>query len=242
MLDCIDVRVARIQPGPRHRFMLEILNDVKANRKRPSEDRLAFLKTWLKKSVSHRKTHNDILVKCNWADLQNPNWRATLANKAEVVQSQGFTLDPSLEALAAAQHMNTEQRKQIFSILMTSEDYVDAIAKLKNVKKAEREVIRVLIACCAQETVFNEFYVLLATNLCREKASYKYSYQFALWDHLKQMEDYSIRKISNLAKLTAKLISGGCVAVNCLKVLDLEALNSHQSIFLRVVLEHVLSG
>jgi nucleolar MIF4G domain-containing protein 1 len=221
--------------------MLEILSDVRANRKRPSEDRLAFLKTWLKKTVGQKKVHHDILLKCRWSDLQSPNWRNTLANKAEAVVSQSFKLDPQLEALAAAQHMNTDLRKQIFSILVTSEDYIDALAKLQKVKKSEREVVRVLIACCAQEQVFNEFYVLLATQLCRDKPSYKYSYQFALWDHLKQMEDYSLRKISNLAKLTARLIVAGCVSVSSLKVLDLEAMNTHQSIFLRVVLEHSIS-
>mmetsp|Transcript_9325 Transcript_9325/g.17854 ORF Transcript_9325/g.17854 Transcript_9325/m.17854 type:complete len:629 (+) Transcript_9325:7150-9036(+) len=242
VLDSIDASVARVQAGSRHKFMLEILSDVRANRKRPAEDRLAFLKTWLKKTVAQRKTHNDIILKCTWADLQSPNWRAALSNKSEAVPTHiGFALDPQLEALAAAQHMNTDLRKQIFAILMTSEDYVDALSKLKSVKKAEREVIRVLIACCAQEQIFNEFYVLLATHLCKEKPSYKYSYQYALWDHLKQMDDYSLRKISNLAKLTARLIGANCISVNCLKILDFGALNSHQSIFLRVVLEHVLA-
>lgn len=69
--------------------------------------------------------------------------------------------------LASKQRMNTDVRRSIFCIIMSSEDYVDAHEKLLRLKlpgKQDREILRVLVDCCIQEKCFNKYYALLASR------------------------------------------------------------------------------
>lgn len=52
--------------------------------------------------------------------------------------------------------MNTEARRAIFTILLTSDDYLDAfekIVKLKLKSKEERDIVNVLFYCCGQASL-----------------------------------------------------------------------------------------
>lgn len=89
--------------------------------------------------------------------------------------------------------MNTEVRRNIFCVIMTSEDYLDAFEKLIRFviqhagsepllgrfinlpsalcrmglkDKQEREIVHVLMDCCLQEKTFNAFYAVLAEKFC----------------------------------------------------------------------------
>uniref|UniRef100_A0A8C7X832 Nucleolar MIF4G domain-containing protein 1 n=1 Tax=Oryzias sinensis TaxID=183150 RepID=A0A8C7X832_9TELE len=71
--------------------------------------------------------------------------------------------------LARKQRMNTEVRRNIFCVLMTSEDYLDAFEKLLRMglkDKQEREIVHVLMDCCLQEKTFNGFYAVLGEKFC----------------------------------------------------------------------------
>nr|CAD7392721.1 unnamed protein product [Timema cristinae] len=71
--------------------------------------------------------------------------------------------------LAKKQRMNTDVRRNIFCILMTAEDYLDAFEKLLHLglkNQQEREIIHVLMHCCLQEKQFNPYYGVLAQKLC----------------------------------------------------------------------------
>ena len=138
--------------------------------------------------------------------------------------------------------MNTDSRKQIFCLIMSSEDYMDAFVKVSNLKKMERDIVRVIIICCGQENIYNKFYTLLAIQLCKHKNSYKYSFQYALWDNLKQFQDFSIRKISNIAKLYSEMILNGAIDFSVLKALEFDDMNEHLSLFLRILIENILAN
>nr|CAD7198380.1 unnamed protein product [Timema douglasi] len=71
--------------------------------------------------------------------------------------------------LAKKQRMNTDVRRNIFCILMTAEDYLDAFEKLLHLglkNQQEREIVHVLMHCCLQEKQFNPYYGVLAQKLC----------------------------------------------------------------------------
>ena len=51
--------------------------------------------------------------------------------------------------------------------------------------------------------------------------SYKYSFQYTLWDHLRDIKNYDLRKLNNLAKLTGKLIGDGFIPIAVLRGINL---------------------
>ncbi|XP_072268700.1 nucleolar MIF4G domain-containing protein 1 [Pyxicephalus adspersus] len=69
--------------------------------------------------------------------------------------------------LARKQRMNTDIRRNIFCVIMTSEDYLDAFEKLIKLglkDHQEREIVHVLLDCCLQEKIYNPFYAFLASK------------------------------------------------------------------------------
>ncbi|XP_026825309.1 nucleolar MIF4G domain-containing protein 1 homolog isoform X2 [Ooceraea biroi] len=71
--------------------------------------------------------------------------------------------------LARKQRMNTDIRRDIFCVLMTAEDYLDAFEKIHHLglkNQQQREVIYVILNCCIQEKKFNPYYAVLAQRLC----------------------------------------------------------------------------
>ena len=227
-------------PSSRFKVLIEILSDIKNNKKKQNsaEERLKFLKNWLKNSVIKQSGIKESEISTNFAEISKGKWRELLTPAFEKKAQKTFSLE--IEALAKEQKMNTESRKQIFCLIMTAEDYMDAYAKLSNLKKQERDIVRVVIICAGQESVYNKFYSLLAGQLCTSKNSYKYSFQYALWDNLKEFSEFSIRKISNTAKFFADLVVGGNIELSVMKAVNFDDLDEHLSIFLRIFLENVL--
>jgi nucleolar MIF4G domain-containing protein 1 len=78
--------------------------------------------------------------------------------------------------LAHAQRMNTDIRKNIFCILMTAEDYLDAFEKLHHLglkDRQEREIIYVILNCLLQEENFNPYYSVLIQKFCEYDRKYQ---------------------------------------------------------------------
>lgn len=180
-------------------------------------------------------------LEVEWDDLSTSNWRSLLE---PTFQKKGWSIakyPPELEELALAQRMNTPARKEVFCLLMGSEDYMDAFARLSRLNKQERDITRVLITCCGQEPSYNEFYGLVATQFCLSRNSFKYSFQYALWDSIKQFSDFPIRKVANIAKFFGKLISESVMPLSCIKYFEFPTLTEKQSLFLKVLLEGLLA-
>jgi len=91
--------------------------------------------------------------------------------------------------------MNTDIRRSIFVVLMSSDDYVDAcerLAQLNLTEVQQREVVRVLVNCCGNERVYNPYYTFVCQHLCRTSRSYKITLQFCLWDFLRDLGEASV--------------------------------------------------
>ncbi|KAJ3209991.1 suppressor of glycerol defect [Dinochytrium kinnereticum] len=156
--------------------------------------------------------------------------------------------------LAKASRMNTDIRKAVFVELMASEDYVDAFERLQrlNLKdKQEREIIRVLLHCMADENSYNPFYAWVASRFCKASHGYKITFQYALWDALREFDEGSadnededesavIRKVSHYAKFFAFLISGGFLGLTILKALDFSTIPPMSALFAQIMFTQVL--
>lgn len=107
-----------------------------------------------------------------WSGKVVPNEKAKANPECKPVYSQKI-LD-----LARAQRMNTDVRKNIFCILMTAEDYLDAFEKLHHLglkDRQEREIIYVILSCCLQEKKFNPYYAVLLQRFCEQDRKYQVS-------------------------------------------------------------------
>ncbi|XP_070167373.1 nucleolar MIF4G domain-containing protein 1 homolog [Polyergus mexicanus] len=125
--------------------------------------------------------------------------------------------------LAQKQRMNTDVRRDIFCVLMTAEDYLDAFEKIHHLglkNQQQREVIYVILNCCTQEKKFNPYYAILAQRLCDSDRKYQLTIQYALWDKLKILDDLNTKQLTNLAKFLTHLFLGKGLPLSVLKVVQ----------------------
>ncbi|KAF9050784.1 hypothetical protein BDZ89DRAFT_977686 [Hymenopellis radicata] len=165
----------------------------------------------------------------------------------------------TLLKLAKKQGMNTDIRRSIFVVLMSSDDYVDACDRLSQLNLTEvqqREIIRVLLHCCGNEKTYNPYYTLVCQHLCKTSHSYKITLQFCLWDFLRDLgetevggaeviksmkenggESFDLKSISssrlrNVARAYAWWLAKDCVALTILKPVDFTTLQTQTKTFL----------
>ncbi|KAM6339086.1 nucleolar MIF4G domain-containing protein 1 [Podargus strigoides] len=145
--------------------------------------------------------------------------------------------------LARKQRMNTDIRRSIFCVLMTSEDFLDAFEKLLKLglkDQQEREIVHVTLYCCLQEKTYNPFYAFLANKFCECDRRFQMTFQFSIWDKIKDLENLSAAAISNLVSLLAHLIRTKSLPLSVLKVIEFSELDKPKVRFLRQVLSTLL--
>ncbi|OAY62973.1 Nucleolar MIF4G domain-containing protein 1 [Ananas comosus] len=218
----------------RMEFMLETICDIKNNKRRLKEDPAHHtrLKKWLQKLRAE-----DILLRgLKWSKLLDPEKKGQwwlsgdVAPTTENIDDVATTINMEvLEAqklvqLAAAQRMNTDLRRAIFCIIMSGEDYIDAFEKLLRLDlsgKQDREIMRVLVDCCLHEKMFNKYYTVLASKLCSHDKNHKFSLQYCLWDHFKELDTMELNRSMNLARFVAEMLASFSLSLAILKSVDL---------------------
>ncbi|XP_021661862.2 uncharacterized protein LOC110650994 isoform X2 [Hevea brasiliensis] len=220
--------------GKRMEFMLETICDIKNNKKRPKDD--SAQNTRIKKWLQKLRVQEILLRGLKWSRLLDPDKKGQwwlsgdTAITVDDVEEVASTIDKEVvEAqkmlrLAALQRMNTDARKAIFCILMSGEDYIDAFEKLLRLDlpgKQDREIIRVLVECCLQEKVFNKYYTVLASKLCGHDKNHKYTLQYCLWDHFKELEFMPLLRSMHLAKFAAEMVASFTLSLSVLKSVEL---------------------
>ncbi|RLN00872.1 nucleolar MIF4G domain-containing protein 1 isoform X2 [Panicum miliaceum] len=217
----------------RMKFMLDTICDIKNNKKRPKDvSDHTRIKKWLQKL----KAEDVLLRGLTWSRLLDPDKKGQWWLSGDVPSAAGNIEDVAaviskdvaetqkLLQLAAAQRMNTDIRRAIFCIIMSAEDYVDAFEKLLRLGlsgKQDREIIRVIVDCCLQEKMFNKYYAVLASKLCSHEKNHKFSLQYCIWDHFKELDNMEPNRSMNLAKLVAEMLSNFTLSLATLKVVNL---------------------
>uniref|UniRef100_A0A1B6CQN6 MI domain-containing protein n=1 Tax=Clastoptera arizonana TaxID=38151 RepID=A0A1B6CQN6_9HEMI len=226
-----------LRNNTRVRFMLDILLAVKNNNmaKIPqydpsySEHLKKLIKTMIHKGkyLTELKITLDDLLKVEergrwwivgsaWTGNTNLPQDKEISNKSDQFSSR-------ILELASKQRMNTDTRRNVFCILMTAEDYMDAFEKLLRLGlKAgqEQEIIHVLIHCLLHEKVFNPYYAHLANQFCTTDRKYQLTIQYNMWDRFKELSDLSTSQITNMAKFLAHLFLEKSLPISVLKVIQ----------------------
>mmetsp|Transcript_4480 Transcript_4480/g.8598 ORF Transcript_4480/g.8598 Transcript_4480/m.8598 type:complete len:936 (-) Transcript_4480:876-3683(-) len=180
--------------------------------------------------------------------LRNLNKAVDIDSKSSMQESKLDKKQQKLLKLAAKQRMNTDLRRNIFCIIMGSDDCQDAFEKLVSGNllkgKSEREVVRVLVHCCSQEKVYNPYYAHLANRICDYQNKCKFTFQLTLWDYFRQFNDMKPRKAANLAKLLAHLIMELKLNLNVLKTIDIspEGMSDASIIFLTILFSNIFES
>ncbi|XP_020612476.1 nucleolar MIF4G domain-containing protein 1-like isoform X2 [Orbicella faveolata] len=237
----------------RVRFMLEIITNLRSNnlRKIPGYDpsKVEHLRKNLRSVIRESGHQVSIQLKISLAELLSAEskgrwWIVGSAlseshdNKSEGMSATQMENSKLLE-LARKQRMNTDVRKNVFLIMMTSEDYVDAFEKLlrQNLREVQtREVIHVLVDCCVQkliesksyrqgrvqlsgnkERAYNPYYAYLGQKFCEYNRSYQVTFQYSFWDKFKVVGNLAPHSVVNLSLLIAHLIATRALSLAILK-------------------------
>ncbi|OMO67905.1 MIF4G-like, type 3 [Corchorus capsularis] len=219
--------------GKRMEFMLETICDIKNNKKKPKEDTVQH--TRIKKWLQKLKAEDILLRGLKWSKLLDPEKKGQwwlsgdMISATDDVEEIANTIDKEAREaqkmleLAAAQRMNTDARRAIFCVIMSGEDYIDTFEKLLRLDlpgKQDRDIMRVLVECCLQEKVFNKYYTVLAAKLCEHEKNHKFTLQFCLWDHLKELDSVPLIRSMHLAKFIAEMVASFTLSLAVLKTVE----------------------
>uniref|UniRef100_A0A803MW99 MI domain-containing protein n=1 Tax=Chenopodium quinoa TaxID=63459 RepID=A0A803MW99_CHEQI len=226
--------VEMVTYSKRMEFMLETICDIKNNKKRVKEDSSPH--TRIKKWLQKLRVDDITLRGVKWSKLLDPKkkgqwwFSGDLSSQTEDVRKVAGKVDKEVNEaqkmlnLAAKQRMNTDTRRAIFLVIMSGEDYIDAFEQLLSLNlqgKQDREIMRVLVECCLQEKSFNKYYTALASKLCSHDKNHKFTLQYCLWDHLKELESMPLMRSMHLAKFEAEMFASFTLSLAVLKVVDL---------------------
>ena len=93
--------------------------------------------------------------------------------------------------LAKSFHLMTEAKKNIFLCLMDSKDYLEATQRILELNtKNHQDIATVLVEVCTLEPNFNPYYPLVAAKIASLTPKFRMNLQYAIWDHLKLLEQY----------------------------------------------------
>lgn len=240
----------RDEEGSRLKFLLESFTDLKNNKSRRNQsansESVKKLRRWLGtiKTMFTCKS-GDLSLRVSLHDLLDAEkhgrwWRAGaswLGNQASAPEA-GVDVKPrdddssavvseeqQLLLLAAKMKFNTNARKSIFVVVMSSRDVNDAFERLGKLDlkgKEDREIIRVLVECCGQEKKYNAFYAELAALLCDRNHQYKMTLQYCFWDAFKDMSDgrFSNRRTMNLAHFLSRIVTSFHLPLSVIKPIE----------------------
>nr|XP_022293995.1 nucleolar MIF4G domain-containing protein 1-like isoform X1 [Crassostrea virginica] len=244
------------------RYMLEILMAIKNNnmRKIPNYDpeRQEHLKK-VARGILRGRALGDGQLHISLPDLMNAEERgrwwlvgsAWEGNTEDKQPPQGTVemesvvgeVSAQLLELARKQRMNTDVRKNIFCVIMSSQDYIDGFDKLLRLglkNQQEREIIHIIVDLCLQEKKFNPFYMLLLQKFCLYHRRFQMSTQFLMWDKFKDMKKLSQTQREHLSRLLSQLLSSKAMSLSVLKVVEFGTLDVYMLRFLKHLMQSIL--
>ncbi|KAG5268232.1 hypothetical protein AALO_G00209770 [Alosa alosa] len=254
---------AKFKDQTRVRFMLETMMALKNNdmRKIPGYDpELVDKLRKLQRTLIHRTASgSDVKLRVSLENLLEADqvgrwwivgssWSGApmigdQSSKTSQQPTSAGQFSTKVLELARKQRMNTDIRRNIFCVIMTSEDYLDAFEKLLRLglkDQQEREIVHVLMDCCLQEKTFNGFYAVLGEKFCSHDRRFQMTFQFSLWDKFKELGSLSSTTFSNIVQLVTHFLQKKSLSISILKAIEFGELDKPKVKFLRQVLTKLL--
>ena len=241
------------------KYIIDMINDIKQNKylKFNLQDKFNFFKDIIKKNKSESTVLNDKLeieldkiLKLSYEQIFSDE---VISNEEKIEEIVNLDTDELIvkesqeDAQTTAQLNNamkkmgisTKLKKMIFINIATSSGVNDAFERLCRLnlnKEQKREIIKMIIKLCIEEPSYNPFYQLLMEKLLTLDKDNKYTYHYCIWDYMKILENFKIKKIHNLSKLTANLLLKEKISIPVLLPFKFEEEKNENKIFVNMVL------
>ncbi|XP_075238289.1 nucleolar MIF4G domain-containing protein 1 isoform X2 [Lycorma delicatula] len=241
---------------PRVKFMLDVLIGIKNNNisKIPNYDlsKIEHHKKLLKSLVHKGKyiselniTLEDLLKapeRGRWWVVGSA-WTGGDVSKSNSNSNIIKDVDDFYIKLAKKHRMSTDTRRNIFCILMSAEDYMDAFEKLLRLGlkgPQEQTILHILVHCVLQEKTFNPYYAYLSVQFSSADRKYQMALQYHLWDRIRELSDLKGFQITNLALFLSHLILEKALPLSVLKVVEFASLSKPYVRLLRQIFLTIL--
>jgi len=135
-------------------------------------------------------------------------------------------------------------RRSIYLVIMSSlhfEECVHKILKLNIAEGQEKEVVTMLIDCCAMERMFNRFFALQAERLCRLNPAYQERFEEAFGVQFATVHRLETNKLRNIGKFFAHLLYSDGISwsiLNHIRITE-ETTTSSSRIFIKVIFQEL---
>ncbi|KAF5022779.1 hypothetical protein F66182_5194 [Fusarium sp. NRRL 66182] len=170
---------------------------------------------------------------------------------------------PDFPKKARAQGLGSTAQIAIFTALMTASNYEDGYRQFVNLKLKKDDqlaIASVLVQCVGSEMQYNPYYALVGAKACLTNSRIRFAIQDRLWKIFRSLgesmfgeapeEDETAdaermkdeRRLGNVAKFYAALVSDGTLNIAILKPLELPEANHWTSMFVQLLILALLKG
>ena len=218
--------------------MLEMLDDLKNNKKRIIKDASVLVDSWKKvllntlkqKGIFRLRDPLQITLQDALSDDFLFQWRKSPASEdtcstvsMTTCVGRSETTSRGKKSLESVLGINTLLRRRIFEAISSSSDVLDAVEKLGTFKSSSerREIPHIILLCAKKENPYNPFYAHLSSTLIQQVDGLDavITLMYALWDFSRSLSGkISIKELSNVAFFYAHLLSNSSLSFSALKV------------------------
>jgi len=240
------------------KYIIDMINDIKQNKylKFNLQEKFNFFKEIIKKNKSDNIVLSDKLelelnkiMKIPYDQILSEEVISNSEKIEEIINldTDDLIIKESQEDDKTNAQLNnamkklgisTKLKKMIFINIATSSGVNDAFERLSRLnlnKEQRREIIKMIIKLCIEEPSYNPFYQLLMEKLLTLDKDNKYTFHYCIWDYMKIMENFKIKKIHNLSKLTANLLLKEKISIPVLLQFKFEEDKNENKIFVNMV-------
>ena len=240
------------------KYIIEMINDIKQNKylKFNLQEKFNFFKEIIKKNKSENILINDKqeielnkIIKVPYDQILTEEIISNQEKIEEIVNldTDDLIIKESQEDAKTSAQLNnamkklgisTKLKKMIFVNIATSSGVNDAFERLNRLnlnKEQKREIIKMIIKLCIEEPSYNPFYQLLIEKLLTWDKDNKYTFHYCIWDYMKILENFKIKKIHNLSKLTANLLLKEKISIPVLLQFKFEEDKNENKIFVNMI-------
>ena len=240
------------------KYIIDMINDIKQNKylKFNLQEKFNFFKEIIKKNKSENIVLSDKLeielnkiIKLSYQQIFTDEVISNTEKIEEIVNldTDDLIIKESQEDAKTNNQLNkamkkmgisTKLKKMIFVNIVTSNGVNDAFERLCRLnlnKEQRREIIKMIIKLCIEEPSYNPFYQLLMEKLLSLDKSNKYTFHYCIWDYMKILDNFKIKKIHNLSKLTANLLLKEKISIPVLLQFKFEEDKKENKIFVNMV-------
>jgi nucleolar MIF4G domain-containing protein 1 len=239
---------ATVSDSSKMKYIVEMIDEIKNNKylKYNASEKFIFFKNFVN---THRKDFVDTEILADKIDiglqklkeLDKFNLQDCSHINNEIVKSKTDTgiddfqddiVDSTkIDRLLKKFKMTTDLKKKIFTAIINSTDYMDAFERLTrlNLKDDQsREIIKIIVILAIEEKCYNPFYKLLIDKLIFVEKAHRYTFHYTIWDQMKIINTFTIKKLHNLAKLISDLLLTEKVSLPVFLPFEFENANPNQ--------------